>query len=413
MHWREGNTPALWALLALVVLGGLTLSWRERNPEKLWAQGEAAMRAGRFHEADAIVHQLARLRTPTPRDDFLRAQAGLALERPDDALAALARIGDNDELASQARLMAGQIELRRGRLATAEKRLQEAVRIDPKSIKAHRELIYIYGMLLRRGPLNDEFRKLSELTPLTFENLFHWTLTRNTLWEPSELRKDLERFLKAEPSDRATRLALAECLRRLGQRDEADATLAVLPDSDVEARAIRVRLALDRGENEKAAALLAGGPARAPALAQLRGKLALARGDAETALREFQLAYAVEPDNRDTLTGLTGALKRLGRDQEAVPYLETVRKYDVLASLMARASAQGASQDLQFIAALGAASEALGRLHEARGWYQLVIAREPLNSSAQHAIFRIKARLAQQQETPAPTAPPTTEKTKT
>jgi hypothetical protein len=61
---------------------------------------------------------------------------------------------------------------------------------------------------------------------------------------------------------------------------------------------------------------------------------------------------------------------------------------------MTRAAAAGARDDLKLIAELGAINERLGRLHEARGWYQLVIAREPLNAEAQHAIFRIKAKLA-------------------
>ncbi|MDR3636274.1 MAG: tetratricopeptide repeat protein [Isosphaeraceae bacterium] len=397
MRWNEEGGRPFWLVFAVLVGGGLVLSaqsWRQEDPQKLWDQGEADLTAGRFAAAEAVIQRLAKLRAPTPHDQMLRAQVSLARERPAEALQALSLIPDSSAVAPQARLLAGQIELRRGRLASAEKQLNEAVRIEPKLVQAHRELIYIYGMLLRRQPLNREFRTLSELTPLTFDNMFHWTLTRSTVWEPRELRSDLERFLKAEPTDRSSRLALAECLRRLGQRDEADATLAPVPDSEPEARAIRVRLALDRGDDLRAEALLKEGPQNVSELAQLRGKLALARGDTEAALREFQRAYAAEPDNRDTLSGLAGAYKRLGRDEEAAPFLKAVRAQDVLASLMTRAAIKGASDDLKLIAELGAVNETLGRLHEARGWYQLVIARDPLNTEAQHAIFRIKAKLA-------------------
>src|SRR5262249_30487102 len=149
-----------------------------------------------------------------------------------------------------------QVELRRDRLASAERLLREAVRLDPNLVQAHRELVFIYGMLLRRKALDLEFRTLSEITTLTFDNMFHWSLTRSTEWEPRELRNDLARYLKADPHDQPTRLALAECLRRLGLRDEAGATLAEVPETDPEARAIRVRLALDRGDDEAAEALL-------------------------------------------------------------------------------------------------------------------------------------------------------------
>ena len=397
MHWQGHGGRAFWIVLAVLVGSGLVLSaqpWAESDPDKLWAQAEAELRNDRVAAAESAVHRLARMRAPTPQDQMLRAQVAVARKRPAEALEALAQIPDSDSLAPHARLLAGQVELRRHRLASAERLLREAVRLEPKLVKAHRELIYIYGMLLRRQLLNQEFRALSELTPLTFENMFHWTLTRSTVWEPRELRESLERFLEAEPEDRATRLALAECLRRLGQRDEAAATLASVPDSDPEARAIRVRLALDLGDDARAETLLKDAPTDVPELAQLRGKLALARGDAESALREFRRAYAAEPDNRDTLSGLAGALKRLGREAEAAPFLKLAREHDVLASLMTRAAVKDASSDLKLMAQLGEVNESLGRLHEARGWYQLVIAADPLNTDAQQSLFRIKAKLA-------------------
>lgn len=399
MHWQEGGGRLLWGVLAVLVAGGAVLSlqpWRERDPDKIWKQGEADLNAARFDAAEAAVARLKRIRKPTPEDLLLQAQVHIARERRDEALRVLALVPDDAPMAAQARLMAGRIELRRGKLGVAERNLREAARLDPKLVPAHRELIYIYGMLLRRRELDAEFRALSELTPLTFENLFHWTLTRSTNWEPRELRGDLEGFLKAEPGDRSTRLALGECLRRLGFRDEADATLSPLPDTDAEARAIRVRVALDRGDDLKAESLLKEGPADIPELARLRGKLALARGDAEAALRDFRRAYAAEPDNRDTLSGMTGALKQLGKDEEAAKYMEAARRQDVMASLTTRAALKDAHNDLQLIARLGDASEALGRLHEARSWYQLIIARDPLNASAQQALFRIKAKLEKQ-----------------
>src|SRR5207245_1511075 len=121
-----------------------------------------------------------------------------------------------DAMSPQARLLAGQIELRRNRVRAAEAHLLAASRLDPKLVQAHRELIYIYGMQLRRVDLNVQFRTLSRLSALTFNNVFHWCLIRNSVWEPREMVSTLGSYIEADPDDRWSRLALAENLRMLG-----------------------------------------------------------------------------------------------------------------------------------------------------------------------------------------------------
>ncbi len=193
----------------------------------------------------------------------------------DDAIAAFAKVPDAHPLAAQARLRAGDAEIRRHRVAKGETLLKEAARLDPKMIQPHRELIYIYGMQLRRPELHREFLTLSKLTPLTFENVWHWCLTRNLLWEPSELVRDLRSWVAADPDDRDSRIALAENARRIGAYVEAERTLATLADADPEARAIRVRIALDRGDPDAADALLKNCPTDSAELERLRGRIAL------------------------------------------------------------------------------------------------------------------------------------------
>ena len=117
--------------------------------------------------------------------------------------------------------------------------------------------------------------------------------------------------------------------------------------------------------------MLKGSPADHPDLARFRGRFALSRHDGAEALRQFRIADEAEPDNRDTVFGILGALKLLGRDTEAVPYVTKSRNQDKLGSLLQRASTKDAPNDPLLLKQLGAACEALGRLLEARGWYQL------------------------------------------
>jgi predicted Zn-dependent protease len=380
------------AALALAALGTWVIRRVTRpGPDALWAQAQADLRAGRFEQAERAVARLDRLRRPTPLDRMLRGQLAVALKQADRAIAELSLVPDGHFMAAQARLLAGQVELRRDRLRFGEEWLRAAVRLDPKLIQAHRELIYIYGLQLRRAELHAEFLALASLTPLTFEEAFHWCLLRNESWEPIEAARMLLSCVAADPGDRASRLALAENQRRMGQLDEAESALAPLAPDDPEAIAARARLAFDRQEPERAERLLAAGPRGDPGLARLRGRLALARRDARAAADHFRIAYAADPDSREALFGLIGALQMLGQAKAVAPLRQLAAHREYLQGLVQRAGSAEARGDPELPRRLGEACAALHRDVEARAWYQVAIARDPLDSRAQRALYRLGA----------------------
>jgi len=183
---------------------------RSPAPEHLWQRGQSALSAERIDEAEAAAKSLLGFAIPRPWTGCYRPRStwpGNVLTTPSANLAAFPTI---IPAAAQARLMAGQIELRRKRVRIAEQYLRDAVRLDPKLVPAHRELIYIYGYQLRRRELDAEFRALAGLTELTFDNVFHWCLLKNSTWEPGEAAETLATFfVEADPQDRWSRLALA------------------------------------------------------------------------------------------------------------------------------------------------------------------------------------------------------------
>jgi len=365
---------------------------RSEDPDAIWQAGEADLSAGRIDLAEAAANRLSRLREPTPLDCMLRAQLDIAHGRAEEAVAGLMRVPDEHPMAAQAHLMAGQVELRRHRARFAEQYFRKALQLNPKLVQAHRELIYILGHQLRRTELNAEFLALSQLTELTFDNVFHWCLMRTALWEPSTALKELLLFVETDPEDRWSRLAIADNYRRMGLIDDAETAIAPLPDADLDALAIRVMLAIDRHQDDKAEQLLASGPAGDPTLAKLRGRLALARRDAPSALRCFQVAYAHAPDDRDALLGLVNALTMIGDDKSAAPLRETAKNFELLNSLVQRAAIPNERENPRLLRDLGAACAAAGRDPEARGWYRLAIARDPLDIESQQALFQIDNR---------------------
>lgn len=377
-------------VLVAVLLGTLWPRQVAETPESLRADVERALQEKQWEKAEQAIARLTAGREPTAEDEMLRARLAVDRERPDEAIAALNRIPDADRLASVARLLAGQIELRRNRIRIAESYLLQAIERDPNQIQARRELIFIYGMQLRRDAITAQFRELSKSTPLTYEQAFLWCLIRGNKWQAGEQARTLQKYLKADPEDRWSRLALSDCYAVLIHFDEAEALLEPLADDDPEALERRAKIALARGELERVEQLLSGAPESHAGLARLRGALALQQRDATAAIQYFQQALQQEPDHRDAIFGIARAYTLAGDQEKAEPYREVGRRLDEVATLLQYASTKEARKDPKLAMKLGMACEAAGRFPEARAWYHLIITgQDPLNREAQQALYRL------------------------
>jgi tetratricopeptide (TPR) repeat protein len=397
-----------WAALGVLSALGLgalvAFAWPSPDPEAVWQRARAAFEARDFARVEVELARLGRLREPTSLDRMLHAQLAIARGRVDEAIADLNRIPDDHPMASQAQLEVGQLELRQSRFVAAEAAFRRALAIEAKMVmahrelvvKAHRELVYLYGTQLRRAELDATFRALSELSALTFPEAFLWCLSRGVTWEPAEIATTLARCIEADPDDRWARLGRADALRDLGRFDEAEAVLAPLPESDPDARAARVRIALDRGDPARAEALLDAGPPDHLDLALLRGRLALVQNNAPEAVRQFRIAHDKAPNLRESVLGLGQALQAVGDQAAATPFLEEARKHERLGGLVQRAAVKANRSDPGLIRDLGDACAAVGRFPEARAWYYLAISRDPLDTEAQRGLARLEQAKARE-----------------
>ncbi len=249
----------------------------------------AAFLAGHWDRAEGRARsQLERLRPRTGLDWLLDAQLATAEGRLDDALAAIGRIPDDHPIAGQAHLLAGRIERQRRRIRKAEAAFRRALAIKPGLIDAHKELIYILGIQSRRREVDAEFRALGRLTTLTHHDLFTWALTHFTQWNP-DIVQDLDGFIKADPEDRYSRLAVVELLlERPDVESYITRILEPLPDSDSDALALRINLAFNLGRFDEAERLLAAAPTDHPRISRIRGEMALRRRDLDAAIRHFR-----------------------------------------------------------------------------------------------------------------------------
>jgi predicted Zn-dependent protease len=391
--WRR-TTRWLLSVLGPVVAAAGPGCGRD-DPDELWYRARVESAAGRLAEAETDLARLARIRPLTVPERMLRAKLASDRGRFDEALAALADPHGPTKGPEAAFIAArrGELEMARGRSRAAEAELNRALALDPGRVEARRRLIMLYAQQGRSAEVAAHASLLASSEKLDFLDLYAWTLARNPPRDRTEMADVLGQVVQADPGDRASRLAWAESLRRLGKLDQADSTLDALPLTDAAARAARVRVALDRADASGAEALLEAkldGDDQ-PTLARLRGRLALSRRDAPAAVRHFRAALEAAPDDHDTQFALAQALRLAGQPDAARPYAEAAQAQDHLESLVQNARYMNRRNDPANLQAIAEACLAAGRRDEARAWYRLALSHDPANVLVKNALAQLES----------------------
>jgi tetratricopeptide (TPR) repeat protein len=379
--------------LALALLLSRTSRFAE-DPELIYEQALALVEAEQFDQAESVMQRLRKSRLPTVLDHGLQARVDIAKGRVDQAIDNLSVIPDDHPLAGWARLRCGQLERSRMRFRKAENWLQETLRIDENSVEARRELVYVYGMQLRRSVLHDQFRKLNRLTTLKAKEIWVWCMVRDLAWwHPEEHIPILERAIGVDAEDYWSRIALAEVLRRQGHTDQAMLMLEQSPVDRIELLAKRLELLLDQQDLEQVQKSLEKIPLNEPNVATLRGRLAMSNGDTKSALKFFELSEEFESGKREVIANLGQALIQAGDQKKGKIYLQKAGQIDKLNNMLLQLEKTIESSGVETWRTLGSTCESADRLAEARAWQSLIIANNPFDQIAQTAVFRIDEKM--------------------
>ena len=383
------------AAVVLVLLVGALAAWRishgRRDPDRLWAEAERAFLSGRWQQASAALKQLERLRPKTALDWTLEAQLAIALGHFSQAFAALAHVPDSHAIAPQAHLLAGRLHRQLRCLRKAEAEFRQALALKRNLIEVHKELIYILGLQSRRREVDAEFHQLARLTRLNHHDLMTWGLTHFTHWNP-DIVADLDGCIKADPEDRYSRLAVVELLlERPEVESYIERILEPLPDTDLDALAIRINLAFNLGRFAQAEALLAKAPADHPRIARMRAEMALRHRDLDAAIRHFRAALSAEPYDRVSPMQLAQALQLKGDKAAADVYLDRVRRLNRVYNAINQMRSPKREDHFTDLAGLGKVFEDAGLDEEAKAWYTLAIATDPLDGPAQEGLYRVRS----------------------
>ena len=161
----------------------------------------------------------------------------------------------------------------------------EADPLDAEVVGRFGRVLYTYGQFRAAAEC---FERCRVLEPLEFDWAYLLGVVHAELGQVEQARVAFEAAADLRPDDLPTALRLADLFERSGDGSRSAAILNRALGTSPPAAAVRYRL----------------------------GRLAVAENP-ELAVRHLEAALAIEPDYREALYALAGALRSLGRDAEA------------------------------------------------------------------------------------------------
>ena len=390
--WLVGGLVAVAVVAVACLVAGAIMARRDRDDLE---RAEFDMGRGRFSAAHA---RLARLASRWPGWAQVEYELGVCeqtLGRADGALAAWARIPRESPYSARAAVPTARLMIvERGAFAAAEEILKVAVRgAKPSAVEARPILARLLLWEGRRGEMSRLLRDGWNRAPdraVALREL--WQLETDPI--PAEaIRAAVGRAERSAPDDDRAWLARANLATQAGQFDEAsrwlDACLRKRPDDPAvgRARLDRAVAADDVDDAWRAARHLPSESVSASETLALRAWFASRRGHLDAERCGWEALVEREPGDARALERLAVLALDAGRPDRAAKYRND------------KAAIDGAKRRYQDILGAPASpapyeelarlAETLGRRFDARGWWTLLVVREPGNREFRAALDRL------------------------
>jgi tetratricopeptide (TPR) repeat protein len=280
-------------------------------------------------------------------------------------------------------VVAGQIELLRDRVSTAQSRFQRALELDPRSASA---LVGIGSILYRQGSFADaqaRFRNAYSADRSNLDAVIGIAQASLALNRAGDAKEVIEPAVREHPNDGRLHYWLGKALaatsdqRTLAQQALREAIRLQPENLDAYVSLSELLLAMQRPD--AADQVLLEARARVPESAAIHRALAhgrLSRGDLPGAEAELRLAIRREPDDIRSHFALGDVLRRMQRLDDAQAEFDVVGRAD--------ANYPGLAMTRGMLA------EARGELPQALSTFREALARDPTNAEL---INRVAATL--------------------
>ncbi len=224
------------------------------------------------------------------------AEALLAMGKAEEANTLLADLRTPEPVSPEVELWQGKVAEGQGKSKEAVEHFRNAIRLEPKSVRAYMALAEHYTSTKRPGEAVGVLLEAQKTVDITAEvrRVLGWAeLQRNRI---DDAIKQFTDALEMEPRDSSAQFGLAIALRRKWKLDEAAAGLAKVEELD----------------------------AKFPGLALEKGRLAEARGDMDAATASYRQALADSPDDAALKSRMGAVLVLTGKEAEAEKLLREV-----------------------------------------------------------------------------------------
>ncbi len=221
---RKTSLRVTGAIIAFAFGYGLQ-TWMRPSIEELTIQAAHAWNAGEIRQAEKFARSaLARSGdTSGARDVLIQVAAHDA--NPMLHVAVLLSVPEDSSTGPQLRYEAGELAFQAGYAAVAEKCWKDAQRLLPGFAAAHDRLIMLAGVRLDPASVSTALVEKTKTFPLQIASLRLLVGAESIALEAASMEESLQRFVHKDPSDHASRIALARCLIELGRPAEAEQLL--------------------------------------------------------------------------------------------------------------------------------------------------------------------------------------------
>jgi tetratricopeptide (TPR) repeat protein len=383
---------------AILAMSAGAAAWWHVRPEVHLAESSSRLDVGDWDAAAAWLELPERVPATRDRALILRARIALASGRPKDAVAPLQGVDAGGPMAADAAFWKGRTLYAVGNTPMAIAWLRTALEARPGDAEALRWLAAAAYDLGDRRTVMESLRTLTRLEP--GDSRAWRTLALVTREEPDggepELdaaRATYERSLRLDPAQPRARWELADVLLRLGRHDEAARHLEACRGGVPEADRIDLlaQVAWLRGDRRGCRALIDAALAVAPGHPGLRARRALiaqSEGRLADAVADLDRAVAGDPGEPRWLYMRGGALRALGRRDEADR--DGARAAELKAAVVAMSGlcdeAARRPLDPAVRIRLGRLCETLGKRELAASWYRAALACDPRSEEARAAL---------------------------
>ena len=331
------------------------------------------------------------------------------IDDPNRAIEHLKKIHDDDKLASLARLNEGRLHFIRTRLATkAEEALKKSVAIDPNRTDSWALLASIYDIQNRLQERDQCYAKLDELSSLNRDQLIHWTCRRRPDAAIREIGELLGAFVKADPTDSISVLALADHLRLQGDFESASRLTEKVVENQsdntilISSQILNAEIAWDSGDlsltekivgEAKVKMDLKYEPTLQSRLYRISSLIQISRKNYQRAESDLNQALKNKPLDRE-INQLMVQVQRFQKQPDlARKYESQLNQIDRLEDLAQKSTASLYRDDKLWIEKIADIAAQSGRDQVAMAWLRQILVKDPLNSEIQKKIYQIGERL--------------------